>query len=196
MYFIHRRPELPCCLDNYYLAFSKDPPRVKILVYAVYAAELVQTILFSQMAFKEFAAGFGSFEALDEVGNFWFAVPILSSTGMFWVLLVALFRFLTSKLVAFVVQIFYARNIKLLLRSNFIAAVVVLVKIAFFITSRMALLYVEVRLDPTRRRNWTGCTCSPVPPYLWRCDARHGDAHWCMLPKSLPSRNIYEPFNL
>ena len=33
------------------------------------------------MAFKEFAAGFGSFEALDEAGDFWFAVPILSSTG-------------------------------------------------------------------------------------------------------------------
>ena len=48
----------------------------------MYAAELVQTILFSQMAFREFAAGFGSFEALDEVGNLWFATPILSSTGM------------------------------------------------------------------------------------------------------------------
>ena len=127
MCFIHWRPELLCCSDNYYLAFSKDPPRVKILVYAIYLAELVQNILFSQMAFKEFAAGFGSFEALDEAGDFWFAVPILSSTGMSWLLLVALFRSLTGKLVAFVVQIFYARKILLLLKSNFIAAVVVLV---------------------------------------------------------------------
>ena len=52
-----------------------------ILVYAVYATELVQTILFSRMAFKEFAAGFGNFEALDEVGSFWFAIPILTSIG-------------------------------------------------------------------------------------------------------------------
>ena len=80
---IHRRPELLYCSDNYYLAFSKDPRTAKILVYAVYVAELVQTILVSQMAFKEFAAGFGNFEALDKVGNIWFAIPVLSSTGMF-----------------------------------------------------------------------------------------------------------------
>ena len=79
---IHRRLELIYCSDIYYLAFSKDPPTKKILVYAVYIAELVQTILFSQMAFKEFAAGFGSLEALGEVDNFWFALPILSSIGM------------------------------------------------------------------------------------------------------------------
>ena len=78
----HWRPELLSCSDIYYLAFLKDPPTRKILVYTVYVAELVQTILLSQMAFKEFAAGFGSLEALGEVGNFWFAVPILSSTGM------------------------------------------------------------------------------------------------------------------
>ena len=79
---IHRRPKLLYCSDIYYLAFSKDPPTRKILVYAVYVAELVQTIISSQMAFKEFAAGFGSFKALVEVGNFWFAIPILGSTGM------------------------------------------------------------------------------------------------------------------
>ena len=50
-------------------------------------------------------------------------VPLVMS----WLLLVALFRSLTGKLVAFVVQIFYARKILLLLKSNFIAAVVVLV---------------------------------------------------------------------
>ena len=48
----------------------------------VYVAELVQTILFSQIAFKEFAAGFGSVEALGEVGIIWFAMLILSPIGM------------------------------------------------------------------------------------------------------------------
>ena len=71
------------CSDNYYLAFAKDPPTKKILVYAVYAAELAQTILYTQMAFKEFAAGFGNLAALAEVGNYWFSAPILSCTGMF-----------------------------------------------------------------------------------------------------------------
>ena len=80
---IHRHPDLLLyCSDIYYLAFLNDPPARKILVHAVYVAELVQTILFSQMAFKEFAAGFGSFEAFNKVGSFWFAIPVLSSTGM------------------------------------------------------------------------------------------------------------------
>ena len=79
--FVRQRAELLYYSDMYYLAFSKDPLTRKILVYAVYAAELTQTILFSQMAFKEFAAGFGNFEALTQVGNFWFSVPILSSAG-------------------------------------------------------------------------------------------------------------------
>ena len=79
---IHQRPGLLYCSDIYYLVFSKDPPTRKILVYAVYLVELVQTILLLQMALKEFAAGFGSFEALYKIGNSWFTVPILSSTGM------------------------------------------------------------------------------------------------------------------
>ena len=78
---IHRCPELLYCSDIYYLSFSKDRPTTKVLVYALYVAELVQTILFSQMAFQEFAAGFGSSKALNEIGNFWFSMPILSSTG-------------------------------------------------------------------------------------------------------------------
>ena len=76
------------------MAFSKDRLTRKISVYAVYIAELVQTILYSQMAFKEFAVGFGSLKALDEVGSFWFAIPILSSIGMS-ILLIALFFFVS-----------------------------------------------------------------------------------------------------
>ena len=78
------RPNLLYCSDIYYLALSKDPPTTKILVYTVYVAELVQVILYSRMAFKEFAVGFGIFEVLNKIGDLWFAVPILSSTGMFF----------------------------------------------------------------------------------------------------------------
>ncbi|KAF8811246.1 hypothetical protein BYT27DRAFT_7184634 [Phlegmacium glaucopus] len=92
----------------YYLALSTDPFQRKALVYAVFAAELVQTILYSKMAFKEFAAGFGNFEAFDQTGLLWFAAPILSS------------------IVGFVVQIFYAYRIKLLSESYVVAVVVVL----------------------------------------------------------------------
>jgi len=91
----------------YYLAFPKDPVKRKILVYGIYAVELVQTILFTNEAFKQFAAGFGSFAALNHIGSAWFAVPILSST------------------VEFMVQLFYASRIKILADSNLIPIVVV-----------------------------------------------------------------------
>ena len=120
--------------DLYYLAFPKDPLTTKILVYAVYAIELTQTILLSKMAFRELAAGFGKFEALNEAGNFWFSVPILSSSGVFhsihfWPPFI---RLLTSKSVGFIVQLFYAYKIKLLARSNLIAMVVILVNVSFY----------------------------------------------------------------
>ena len=133
-------PKLPYYSDIYYLAFSNDPLTSKILVYAVYAVELAQTILFTQMGFKELAAGFGQPEALNEVGNFWFSVPILSSTGVFSpIFLAVVVCLLTSKLVELAVQFFYAYRIKLLSKSNFIPAIVVLVNILFFIASRVVL---------------------------------------------------------
>ena len=84
-------PRLLSCSDIYYLAFPDDPLARKVLVYVVYAAELTQTILFTEMAFKTFAAGFGNFQSLNEVGSLWFAMPILTSIGMFpWLLLLSL----------------------------------------------------------------------------------------------------------
>ena len=73
--------------DIYYLAFPNDPLRIKLLVFAVYTAELLQAILLARMAYTEFAAGFGNFEAINEIGLLSLAVPILSSIGMcysFW----------------------------------------------------------------------------------------------------------------
>ena len=68
---------------------------------------------------------------------------------------------------AFAVQIFYAHKIKLLAKSNFVPAAVVLVKILSFVASEVVLfLYVVVRLDPTRRRNRSRRIYSPVPRSL------------------------------
>lgn len=71
------------CSDIYYLGLSSDPPHMKVLVYGVYATELAQTILYSKMAFQEFAAGFGTFPALEDIGILWFAVPILTAIGVY-----------------------------------------------------------------------------------------------------------------
>jgi hypothetical protein len=69
--------------DIYYLAFPDDPPQRKVLVYGVYTAELIQVILLAKMAYTEFAAGFGKFGAINDIGLLWFAVPTLSSLGMY-----------------------------------------------------------------------------------------------------------------
>ena len=68
--------------DIYYLAFPNDPPQRKFLVYAVYTAELVQAILLARMAYTQFAAGFGNFEAINTISLMSLAVPILCSIGM------------------------------------------------------------------------------------------------------------------
>lgn len=57
------------------------------MVYGVYAAELAQTILYSKMAFQEFAAGFGDVLALEEIGLLWFAAPVLTAIGVYHLLL-------------------------------------------------------------------------------------------------------------
>jgi hypothetical protein len=114
--------------DIYYLAFPNDPLQIKLLVYAVYAAEMGQAIMLARMAYVQFAAGFGNFDALDSIPVIlWFGVPILSSIGMplvdHWHACLQVYL-----LVAAVVQIFYAYRIKLLAKSYLIPSAVVFVR--------------------------------------------------------------------
>ena len=114
------------------MAFSNDPLRTKLLVYAVYVAEMVQAIILARMAYTQFAAGFGDFDALNAIPVIlWFAVPILSSIGMyhpfFWATCRSLALAYLRMLVVTVVQIFYAYRIKILGNSYLIPSVVVLV---------------------------------------------------------------------
>ena len=49
---------------------------------------MVQAIILARMAYIQFAAGFGNFDALDEIPVIlWFGVPILSSIGIYYLLL-------------------------------------------------------------------------------------------------------------
>ena len=136
-----RYPIIIFSSDIYYLAFPNDSVPRKILVYAVYIAEMVQSILLARTAYTEFASGFGNLEAINKIGLLLtFAVPILSSTGMCysfsWPCVIPT-RLLTSKLVAAVVQTFYAYRIKLLAHSYYIPFVIVLVKFSSSPPSRM-----------------------------------------------------------
>ncbi|KAF8150000.1 hypothetical protein B0H34DRAFT_171529 [Crassisporium funariophilum] len=92
----------------YYLAFPKDPPRSKFLVYFVYLFEMTQTILLTKTCFDTFATGFGDLNAINHIGVIWFSVPIMSS------------------FVAFVVQGFYAYRISVLGGSRGITGLIML----------------------------------------------------------------------
>ena len=68
---------------------------MRILVYGVFAVELLQMIVLAKVGFGELATDFGKFAVLDEIGLLWVIMPILSSTGVF---LSSYFRLLTSNL--------------------------------------------------------------------------------------------------
>ncbi|KAK0492554.1 hypothetical protein EDD18DRAFT_1465387 [Armillaria luteobubalina] len=90
----------------YYLAFPKDRPFVKSLVYGVYIIELVQTILVAHDAFAVFGYGFGDLEAITEMHFNSLTLPFMIAIA------------------AFVGQVFYAYRIYILSRSRIIPAVV------------------------------------------------------------------------
>ena len=146
--------------DIYYLAFPNEPLQRKLLVYAVYVAETVQAIILARMAYIQFAAGFGNFDALNAIPVLlWFGVPILSSIGMYHPLLCPLvvrLYLITSVLVVAVVQIFYAHRIKLLSQSYLIPGVVVLVSFIFMHLEWLVLICL-VGISPARRRNHNRC---------------------------------------
>ena len=52
------------------------------MVYSVYIAELVQTIIFTTAAVRQYATGFGNLDPLSSIGVLWFGVPVLSSISV------------------------------------------------------------------------------------------------------------------
>ena len=147
---------------------------------------MVQAIMLARMAYIQFAAGFGNFDALDAIpAILWFGVPILSSIGMypfFWSLVVHLS---TSILVAAVVQIFYAYRIKLLAKSYLIPSVVVLVSFVFMHLEWLVLTCL-VGITPTRRRNHTRCTVCEDAIFLPGVRQEDIYSSWCMCSEFFP----------
>lgn len=65
--------------DVYYLAFPNDRLVPKLLVSFVYLIEVLQTVLATKDAFRNFGTGWGNMIDLDAVGLLWFSVPFLGS---------------------------------------------------------------------------------------------------------------------
>ncbi|THH29898.1 hypothetical protein EUX98_g4286 [Antrodiella citrinella] len=61
----------------YYIAFPKDHTYLKMVVAFTYTIELLQTIMITVDAFRQFGAGWGNPAQLNDVGLLWFSVSAL-----------------------------------------------------------------------------------------------------------------------
>ncbi|KAJ7626055.1 hypothetical protein FB45DRAFT_1060588 [Roridomyces roridus] len=95
----------------YYRAFPADRRIIKALVYTVYVFELVQTVLLTHDAFEIFAKGFGDVSALDRVHFDWYTAP------------------LTTGIVAFIGQAFYAYRIYVVSKSYWIPILILMLSL-------------------------------------------------------------------
>ncbi|KDR71217.1 hypothetical protein GALMADRAFT_143928 [Galerina marginata CBS 339.88] len=98
------------CMQVYmfFISFPKDPLRNKVLVYTIFALEVLQTVIVTISAFHVFASGYGDFSVYNSVDLAWLDVPIISG------------------LVAFIAEGFYAYRISILSQSTWVAMVIML----------------------------------------------------------------------
>ncbi|KAL0572991.1 hypothetical protein V5O48_008982 [Marasmius crinis-equi] len=65
----------------YYNAFPRDPLTFQMLVFGVYLAETIQTIMITWDAFQNFAFGFGDPLALEKIQLIWMDVCVIDGAG-------------------------------------------------------------------------------------------------------------------
>ncbi|KAJ7824977.1 hypothetical protein B0H14DRAFT_1292037 [Mycena olivaceomarginata] len=121
----------------FYLAFPRDKRSNKILVYTVYLIELAQTIWLTHDAFTIFGYGFADFSALTKVYFEWLLVPM------------------TSGLVAFISQSFYAYRVYVLSGSRIVPFIIVTIaltsSVAAFVTGAFTFEAGDIRFLQTRK---------------------------------------------
>ncbi|KAJ7626097.1 hypothetical protein FB45DRAFT_796255 [Roridomyces roridus] len=101
----------------YYRAFPEDRTAIKVLVYSAYMLEVVQTVLLTRDAFKNFATGFGDTATLRGVHWDWLTIPVMSG------------------IVAFIGQSFYAYRIFSLSKSYWIPGLIVVMSLTSSISA-------------------------------------------------------------
>ncbi|KAH8102927.1 hypothetical protein BXZ70DRAFT_1057387 [Cristinia sonorae] len=61
----------------YYIAFPRDSGYLKSVVGFTFVIELLQTVLATRDAFRQYGTGWGNLLQLNDVGWLWFTIPIL-----------------------------------------------------------------------------------------------------------------------
>ncbi|THH31585.1 hypothetical protein EUX98_g2623 [Antrodiella citrinella] len=98
----------------YYLSFPNDRRLSKGIVLFTYIIEVLQTVLATRDAFRNFATGWGNMIELNAVGWLWFSVPVLGS------------------MISCLGQVFYAWRISILSRSYVVPSVIMVLSLMQF----------------------------------------------------------------
>ncbi|KAJ7267578.1 hypothetical protein B0H12DRAFT_1097837 [Mycena haematopus] len=120
----------------YFEAFPNDRNSTKCLAYGVYCFELVQTILASHDAFREFGYGFGDLTALTAMDYNWLIVPVMTS------------------ILSFIGQTFYAYRIHVLSKSWIMPVLILATSITSSTAGLVTGAFVFVAGDLTRLDNY------------------------------------------
>ncbi|KAJ6606192.1 hypothetical protein DFH09DRAFT_1299468 [Mycena vulgaris] len=95
----------------YFSAFPKDPALSKYIVVTVVVLEVVETLSSAHDMIHTFGTGWGSMEALDDVGWAWFSVPVMGAV------------------VACVGQLFFARRILIFSHNKYVTVLIIILAI-------------------------------------------------------------------
>ncbi|KAF9255326.1 hypothetical protein L218DRAFT_950858 [Marasmius fiardii PR-910] len=96
----------------FYWAFPKDKLHLKLIVYGLFASDIVQTALITRDAFFKFGTHFGDATIFGSLQNLWFSVFIINAIN------------------SAVVQLFFAYRITLLSKSKVLGALVAILALA------------------------------------------------------------------
>ncbi|KAF9256988.1 hypothetical protein L218DRAFT_880533, partial [Marasmius fiardii PR-910] len=93
----------------FYWAFPKDKLYLKLIVYVLFALDIVQTALITRDAFFKFGTHFGDVTIFASLENLWFSVFVINAIN------------------SAIVQLFFAYRITVLSKSKALGALVAIV---------------------------------------------------------------------
>ncbi|KJA20993.1 hypothetical protein HYPSUDRAFT_188090 [Hypholoma sublateritium FD-334 SS-4] len=64
---------------TYFRAFSKDPIKIKLLVYSIFVLQVTQIVLYTNDIWKAMAVNFGNFTAIEASKTIWLSICIFGS---------------------------------------------------------------------------------------------------------------------
>ncbi|CAL1710457.1 unnamed protein product [Somion occarium] len=99
----------------YYIAFPNDRLLPKSIVGFTFITELLQTLLATRDAFRDFGTGWGNMEELDSVGLLWLSVPVLGS------------------IMCFTTQAFFAWRVWILSKNKRIVGIIMVLALTSFV---------------------------------------------------------------